>query len=203
MAKPRPVIGVDIDLTIVDPVMGEQGWFEWLKRKYGIATAEVFNLGEDMLLGNLDYNLTQYFHITEGGDPFSYWKDETLYDNMTCYEDAKLVLQKLYEEYNFKIVFVSYTMQCGTHSLSKLNLLKREFPFISDEDFHFHQTKDKGLLSPCLDYMVDDRNVFLNQMVDTVKCFKYSTEYTQCCELQRDVDEVSNWSEILYYLEDE
>lgn len=194
MAERKPVIAVDVDLTIVD---SGQAWYNWLE----VNCIESENY-EDMFddEGRLPYNLSKHYIMPEDMDAFDFWNKEDLYDNLTCYESAKRVLAHLYKK-GWDIVWISWCFDHGKHAESKANLLRREFPFITKEDFHFCQTKSKGIFSRSFDYFIDDRHNFLNSMDESVTCFKMNTPYTQDEELTRSVFTVDSWDEVINLLE--
>ena len=80
-------------------------------------------------------------------------------------------------------------------------MLQREFNFIVPKDFHFVQTKSKGVFAGSLDAFVDDRNSFINQLLNAesdVQCIKMDSAYVQDEELVIDVPVTKTW----YYVYD-
>lgn len=183
----KGIIGVDVDLTVVE---SGQIWFQWLKEKTG-QDLDWKKIVESYSF-RLPYNISQVFAIPVSLDPFDFWRKSDLYDNAKCFTDAKEVLRKLYEE-GYDIVFISYCFDCGTHAVSKAQMLRREFDFLGEKDFHFVQTRSKGVLSNSLDYMVDDRVGFLNQMEINTKCFLMDSFYRQDEVEKRPMMWVDNW----------
>ncbi|CAM0070190.1 unknown function [Vibrio phage K354] len=193
MDERKPVIAVDVDLTICHDVACE--WKDWLELN-GEMTGITKYL-TDSLEDNLDYNLSNYF-LTPNIDPFDFWRKTDLYDTLTCCDSSKRVLQHLYNK-GWEVVFVSWCYGKGTHMESKHRMLRREYSFINDQDFHFVTTKSKYLIN--CQYAVDDRNSFCNQYSDDVVMFKINTPYTQDEELTRPVFTVDPWDEIINLLE--
>lgn len=192
MADRKPVIAVDVDLTIVD---SGQAWYDWLEANCVDCTTY-----EDMIdsEGNLPYNLAPYYTLPRGWDAFEFWIREDLYDEAVCYESSKRVLEHLYKN-GWEIVFVSWCFGKGEHMESKHQMLRREYSFIDDHDFHFITTKSKYLVN--CQFAVDDRNSFCNQYNEDVTVFKINTPYTQDEELTRPVFSVDSWNEIINLLE--
>ena len=185
----NPVIAVDVDLSVVD---SGQVWFNYLEENCIDKDPYIEMFNEE---GLMSYNLSKHYTMPKGLSAFDFWKKEDLYDNLTCYESAKILLAHLYKK-GWEIVWVSWCFDCGQHAESKANMLRREFPFISQEDFHFCQTKSKGIFSKSFNYFIDDRNTFLNSMDESVVCFKINTPYTQDEGLTREVITVDSWDEI-------
>ena len=194
MSKRKPVIAVDVDLTLVDTGIE---WLEWLQRKY--TCKDLVNFIDKCEASEIPYNLSTEFNV-DHGDPFDFWKQGDLYDNLTCYESSKIVLEHLYKK-GWEIVFISWCFDHGQHAESKANMLRREFSFIDKEDFHFCQTKSKGIFSKSFDYFIEDRHSFINSMKKSVTCFKINTPYTQDEELTRECFVVDSWDEIINILE--
>ncbi|CAH9014520.1 putative 5' nucleotidase [Vibrio phage 501E54-1] len=192
MAKRRPIIAVDVDLTIT---ASDVEWKNWLLHHCEFTGIDAFM--EDLDKDAVEYKLSEYFYC---GDlnPFEFWKLPDLYDGMFCDEMSKVVLKHLYDK-GWEIIFLSWCYGKGEHMESKHKMLRREYNFIVDTDFHFMTTKSKNL-AKC-DYIVDDRNSFINQMDEEVQCFKINTPYTQDEELTRDCIVVDSWSEIINMLE--
>ena len=193
MDERKPVIAVDVDLTICHDVASE--WKDWLELNGEMTGIDKYLT--DSLEDNLDYNLSNYF-FTPNVDPFDFWRKTGLYDNLTCCDSSKRALQHLYNK-GWEIVFVTWCFGKSEHMESKHQMLRREYPFIEDKDFHFMNTKSKYLIN-CR-YAVDDRNIFCNQYSDDVVMFKINTPYTQDEELTRPVFTVDSWDEIINLLE--
>ena len=185
---------VDVDITLVD---SPSKWMEFLQ-------ANCSHIYYNKMCNDnpLEYDLSKYFEMKVGVDPFDFWRQYNLYDDLSCDMEASNAIYNLYKD-GWKILFMSYCFEDGSHATSKIKMLKYEFPFISEEDFHFINTKNKGLYSPIADVIVDDRNEFLNQMDGSVTCFKINSPYTQDYSLTRDVILVDSWEEIYDKLKEE
>lgn len=133
------VIGVDVDLTVVDPV---PGWLDWYFRLTG-KTLDV----------NVEFNIEKL--MIHHHDPMQYWKNDKLYDNLEPIVGSVENLKNL-KEAGFKIVFISNCYP--EHLNSKKYFIKRNFPFADG----FIDTADKGFVG--VDYFIDDYNHYLNQV---------------------------------------
>ena len=195
MVKRKPVIAVDVDLTICQDV--GLYWQDWLFMNYHIKNFEEFI--QDCESNEIKYDLSKYFHIEDGGDPFDFWRNKTLYDNLSCCDKSKVVLKHLYDK-GWEIIFATWCFGKSEHMESKHQMLRREYPFIKDEDFHFMNTKSKYLVN--CQYAVDDRNSFCNQYAEDITVFKINTPFTQDQALTRNVFSVDSWNEIINLLEE-
>ena len=191
MLNDKIKIGIDLDLTIFDT---DRGWCEWLYRNS--TDHDLSRYMEDLLNDNVDYNLANYFTMKDGVDSFSYWSEESTYEDCNIFPHAKRFIQDLYEA-NCEIVFISYCMGCKNQIGHKIDRLKKEFDFLLPEDFNFMPARKKGLVK--CDLLVDDRNEFLSQMSQDVKLIKYNTPYRQNVPLDREHIVCNNW----YQVEDE
>ncbi len=195
----RKTIGVDVDLTVCDI---SPNWMRYLKKRYPFTHSAQYN--EDVKNGEVSYNLGDYFTIPPTESSLTFFNYERLYDKAGCFYDAQVTLQKLYEE-GWDIIFISYCADCGTHAKSKAQMLQREFNFIAPKDFHFVQTKSKGVFAGSLDAFVDDRNSFLNQLLNAesdVQCIKMNSIYVQDEELVIDVPVAKTWYDVYDILGD-
>lgn len=181
-------IGVDIDLTIVP---SDVYWEAWLKRHF----EQISEIPKE----NADYNLGKYFKESKNGlKHMDFWDNPHLYDEMEllpgCYDALKAL-----KESGHNLLFISHTR--SGHFSSKFRLLSK-LPFLEFESGSkdgFIATKEKGVLSPALNIMIDDRNKFLNQFYD-VKTVLFETRYTQD-ETPKVYDlQTSNWGEIVKYI---
>lgn len=189
----KKIIAIDLDITLY---LTGTHWMEWLIEKCGDPT----NLEEDSYW--IDYDLRKYFNLPKGLNGFEFWSEPETYENCKVKEGAVEVIEELYNK-GFEIVFVSYCMGCPDQIKHKMKRLKKDFPFLLPEDFHFVATKSKGLVK--CDYLIDDRNVFLNQTEGDVINLKMESRYTQDEPLKKEVIDVRDWEEILkviYYMED-
>ncbi len=173
------IIAVDVDLTVV---RSDLAWLDWLNKQSG----------KNLTLEDcgMDYNLGKYF--PEVGNPFYFWKREDTYDKMTVMEDSVKALSELYNQ-GYKIEFVSHCFD--VHYQSKLNMLKRSYPF----DIVLRSTGDKSEIK--FDYFIDDRHTYLNNCKDRVGLIKYETGFTQEEELNVEVEVLSSWGDILNYID--
>lgn len=128
------IIGVDIDLTVVDSVTP---WKDWYLKLTG------HDLGDEISNVNNDLQALMHKH----SDPLSFWKDTELYDDLTAFEDSIRILKKLHSE-GYNIVFVSTCFP--EHENSKKMFCQRNFPFMSG----FISTADKQFVK--MDYFIDD-----------------------------------------------
>lgn len=146
------IVGVDVDGVVVDT---STRWLEWLQKETG---------RELIVRGKLNYDLTVYFEEElelKGMDGYEFWRESTLYDDMEPIPGAVETLTKLYKE-GHEIVWVSQLK--GNHFKSKVNFLKKHFPFW----FGLIGTKEKQYAR--VDVLVDDRTSHLNkQPADTYK----------------------------------
>jgi 5'(3')-deoxyribonucleotidase len=203
------IIGVDVDLTVAD---SDVSHWDWL-RKIGTRDSSV---GEELDWedGELwDYDLGKYFHMPIGVDSMDYWRLSDIYDEKPCetplavvhqvytrpiqpLQDSQRVLSKL-RDMGWEIVFISHIK--GNHHKSKVEWLKRHFPFMDG----FVATKEKYYANSCFDVFVDDRNKHIMQSKASVN-IKFQTPYTQDVELEDNhVDFVAGgWSEIENYLKE-
>ncbi|AUR84860.1 5' nucleotidase [Vibrio phage 1.063.O._10N.261.45.C7] len=187
-------IGVDVDNTICGII---HKWIDFCcsSSDYGSFDEERYYKDENN--GTIDYNITNYFELKEGTDFLEFWKNKSLYDDVECWDEAVKAVKALYYT-GWKVVFISYCNDCGTHAQSKSNMIKRCFDFIHPEHYHFVQTKSKGVFSGCLTAFVDDRNSFTNMFKGEVQCFRYNSPYTQDQDIMYgNVKEVDSWTEIL------
>jgi len=133
--KRKPIIGVDVDLTVVDTLTP---WLHWYEQCTGeTITEEMLNAipyGVEVLMDKHD-------------DPMEYWKNCELYDGKTPINGSIGALQVLSEHYN--IIFVSDTLP--EHMESKNNFIDKFFPFHKG----FIATKQKHLVN--MDWLIDDK----------------------------------------------
>lgn len=157
------IILVDVDLTVVDTATP---WRNWMITR----SSSPLRLGD--AYKQLPYDLTKIFSPDSfpNVDPYDYWRQESLYDDLLPLEGSVEVLEEL--SYDHEIVFVSALK--GNHHKSKYNFLKKHFPFLSG----FIGTKEKGYVRGSI--IIDDRNSYLNQF-DPVytKRIKKETIFTQ------------------------
>ncbi len=189
----KKTIGVDVDCTITDICYK---WVDFCCTSPNYSNFDEDRYYKDVENENVDYNITNYFDMVDGGDFLEFWKDPNLYNDVECYQEAVDTIKALYYT-GWKVIFISYCNECGSHAQSKADMLRRCFGFIHPDHFHFVQTKSKGVLRESLGAFADDRCLFINQMKGDVLCFKVKTPYTQDEEILYDnVVEVDGWKDI-------
>ena len=167
------VLGVDVDLTVVDTGVS---WFNWLNN--------VCLSNKEMPEGTTEYDLTKYFsEELKGKDGYEYFRHTGVYDTLRPIAGSVDVLTNLSS--NYEVVFISQVK--GNHSKSKVEFIKRYFPFYSGIVF----TKEKHHVA--VDIMVDDRVKFLNQFGDDVKKVLFKTNYIQDAIPQGDIIDDRDW----------
>lgn len=174
----NPIIVVDVDITLVRT---DRAWWRWMEQVTGKHLEDI--------PAKLPYNISTLFEDSapEGIDLFDYWRDGCVYHTLVPREGSVECLSALKEQ-GWDVVFASHIK--GLHHKSKVNFLKRWFPFMDG----FHATKEKGYLRA--DAVVDDRIKFLNQFTSDIKKFLIATPYEQCQEPIDDVHFVNSWWEI-------
>lgn len=166
----RKVIGVDVDLTVVDT---GRAWMEWLDALTGRS------FSKDLWKAtNLPYDLSKLYGpwLEDRGDAFDFWRQENLYDSLQPDALAQETLSSL-SKHGWDVVFVSTVK--GHHGKSKYYWLKKHFPFMAGALW----TKEKHYVA--CDAMLDDRNKVLNKMPTHVQCFRPKTPYDQEIEMTR------------------
>lgn len=138
------IIGVDVDLTVVNML---DKWVNWYYDETG---HEITYFGE--LRWNINYLMTEH------PDPMSFWKNPNLYDNEPTLPNAKEVLGELSLKHD--IIFVSHCMP--EHENSKRRFIQENFPFHKG----FISTGDKGYVR--CDVFIDDSGKMLDKFPDTV-----------------------------------
>lgn len=178
----RKVLGVDVDLTVVDT--GSE-WLKWLDR----LTGKNFHKLREGNKGCLPYDLSKLYEpfLEDKVDAFDFWRNPHLYDNLQPLENAVEVLGRL-SKGGWDIVFVSTVK--GFHGKSKYYWLKKHFPFMAGALW----TKEKHYAR--VDAMVDDRNKVLTKMPSDVTCIRMASPYDQDVQMTRPAHEVAGWNEI-------
>ena len=180
------IIGIDVDLTIVDPIWCEGGWFHHLvqnSHSYDKVTLE-----KDFNNKQVNYNTCEYFDLKDNFCPYDFWRSKNLYDNIKPYDDAITYINRLIDD-GYDVIFVSQIK--GDHLKSKTNMLKKYFPnakgYIYTKEKHFVHT----------DVMIDDRNKVMNKLQFGTGIL-FETEYTQCEDLLSDrvMLKTGSWEEI-------
>jgi 5'(3')-deoxyribonucleotidase len=173
------IVLVDIDLTVV---RSDIRWLAWLN----------YMSGKNLTLEdcNWDYDLSSYF--PEVSDPFLFWSDPYLYDNLQPIIGS-VEATSILHHHGHDIKFASYCKK--GHFGSKVDWVKKHYPFMKG----FSATKEKDMITA--DYFVDDRNEFLNQRTDSCRLIKYHTKYGQSEELKREISFIDdNWLSIADYI---
>jgi 5'(3')-deoxyribonucleotidase len=115
------IIAVDVDLTVVDSLTP---WMEWFKQFTDIPVlnkTRTYNLVPEM-----KEILAKAGGIKNYVDPLSFWRHADLYDKLQPVEGSVEALQRA-KDGGETIVFVSSCFP--EHTQSKINFLKRCFPF--------------------------------------------------------------------------
>lgn len=195
----KKAIIVDVDLTIVD---SGWPWLHWMESIYNMEADSDLMDKDISENGYFDYNLSRYFpdRCKKAIPPYDYWEDPFLYDKMFPIAGAVEAINKLHAA-GFPIRFVSYCKK--GHFSSKVRFLKRHFPNLDLENgtdgCGFYATKYKAGVSG--DYIIDDRNKFLNQFSDKVVKIKYDTPFSQDEEEIGCYDLVtSDWASIAEFI---
>lgn len=152
----KKVIGIDVDLTVVDPI---PKWIDWYQQQTG------HYLLDD--LKDREFSLEKL--MTNHHDPVLFWKKHDLYDDLLPIPGSVEGITELCNS-GFSIVFISHAYP--EHYHSKHLFLKRNFKI----PFGFISTGDKGYIRP--DVMLDDYEFYLDQvksMNDECLCIKMKT----------------------------
>lgn len=127
------IIGVDVDLTVVESV---DPWRAWYEKLTGHDLGEITDVNND---------LQSLMH--KHSDPLAFWKQKDLYDDMEAFQHAINTLSLMHEK-GAIIIFVSSCFP--EHESSKRMFLQRNFPFMEG----FISTSDKQFVK--MDYFIDD-----------------------------------------------
>lgn len=152
------IIGVDIDLTVV---ASDLAWWDWCNKRTGQ------NLSTDKIVSPL-YDISKYYAPMIDYNDF--WRQRNLYDDMVPIKDSVEVLEFLKNK-GHEIVFISRLK--GDHHKSKVNFIKKYFPFY-DGIIGTHEKKYAKV-----DMLIDDRLDNLYSMDDNVIKVLYATPYKQ------------------------
>lgn len=181
-------IGVDVDLVLAS---SDMAWMKWLCK----VTGAYINLGVDFNPPYY-YNLGKYFeNYLEDIDPMDFWRNEGVYDWVDPVPGSQRALAQLKNEIDCKIIAVSHCK--GNHFKSKWQFLKRNF---GDNIDSYVVTKEKEDVR--VDYLIDDRNEYLNRMPENVTCIRFSTPYEQNAAPEKEIIEKSTWDDIVKYFRD-
>lgn len=187
----KPTVGVDVDLTTL---RSDINWWTWLKHMaYDNNMPE--NIENHINEGHkLQYNLSTHFPQMRNRNvhPMDFWRQEGVYDTIKPVEGAVRGIHYLMDKYN--IVFVTHNK--GNGGRSKYNNLARLF---GSENFGYVVTKEKYLIK--MDYLIDDRNSFLNRChLFGITPIKIHTPFIQEEEPEEHIIEKRNWDHILDYM---
>lgn len=154
-------IGIDVDLTLLDPICCQGGWQDWLEERSSYYYPK----------GSLtEYYIASYYPDVE--EPLAFWSQENLYRGLQPYKGAKEVVESLAENNN--IFFISYCKK--GHFGGKVDWIKETFNIPKDK-FHFAATKQKHMCA--VDVMIDDRADYLIKFNKGVQKIIYKTNYSQ------------------------
>ncbi len=153
------VIGVDVDLTVVDTLTV---WLNWYEKQTG------HNVKEKVKGWNGNIETLMHKHKS----PLEFWKIEDLYENLEPIEHSVEILERL-SKCGHEIIFVSSCF--AEHYYSKEKFLEKHFPFKSG----FISTKEKWHTD--VDVMIDDFDKNLNEMSKrkSVKTYQFKTLLNQ------------------------
>lgn len=138
----RKIVAVDVDLTVVDTL---NPWLEWVHR-YTYDEKVKNESGQYDLVPEMKELLKRADnqHI----DPFEFWRDARLYDDLQPLSWSVLGLYGLHTR-GYGVVFVSSCVP--EHMCSKERFLRKWFPFHNG----FIATHDKHLVD--YDVLIDDK----------------------------------------------
>jgi 5'(3')-deoxyribonucleotidase len=135
------LIGVDVDLTVVDTLTP---WIKWYEKLTG------HNIFKD--ISHKLYGIEEL--MKEHKDPLEFWKSSTLYDNLIPIEGSVKTLECMSNKND--VVFISSCFP--EHIKSKEYFLNRNFPFHKG----FISTSQKEFIQ--CDYYIDDYSKYLRNM---------------------------------------
>lgn len=142
----RKVVAVDVDSVVVDL---SYDWWKFLEAR--TSTPKSFELV------NTVYDFTTMYPDIRRDVALSFWKSRDLYDGRKPFAGCVEALKEFHDA-GFNVTFVSHVE--GDHGKSKVEFLKRHFPFMSG----FMATRQKGLVRP--DVAFDDRVTHLNSYLE-------------------------------------
>ena len=124
---------------------------------------------DQTIVGTNDiWNMWIYLHFGVTNPVYEnytlFWQNKFLYDDLVPFGEANRWINKLSEHH--KIWFISKCFK--EHKESKISFIDKYF----DYDI-FIDIEHKGLLDGKLDYMIDDREIMLEQFSET-DCIKIS-----------------------------
>lgn len=187
----KPILGVDVDLTTL---RSDKSWWLWLKNMCQDNDLP-WNIDDYINSGNkIDYNLSKHFPPLKNRnvEPMDFWRQEGVYDHIYPVDGVVDCIKRLMSDY--KIVFVTHNK--GNGGRSKFNNLDRLF---GKDNFSFVVTKEKYLVR--MDYLIDDRNDFLNNCHNYgIIPIKIATPFIQYEEPHPSLLQMKDWREITRYL---
>lgn len=192
--KHKLTLGVDVDLTLLDPVFQESGWFDYLESHTKNPYLSRDNL-HDKVGKTLPYNFCELYPDLPPSEVFYYWNQESLYQSLQPYDNCVDVIRKLSSKMN--IFFMSHSK--AKHFHSKARWLKDTFQ-LPENEFYFAATQEKEMFSNAVDIMIDDRLDNLNKFVGNVDLLCYNTPYEQFEPAEKRIKVVNNWLEIENYI---
>ncbi|UZS00965.1 5' nucleotidase [Pseudomonas phage vB_PsaM_M1] len=157
----KPILGVDVDLTICP---SDIGWANYLKYFNGFG--KIVHRTDGMV----EYDLSKMYPTV--ADPYEYWRSLD-YDQFKPLDGSVEALEAL-SKY-FDIAFISQAK--GFHHKSKYYWLDHHFPFKAGVIL----TKEKWLMKGSVVAMIDDRLDHL-QGFDFDQRIYFNTNYTQSVE---------------------
>jgi 5'(3')-deoxyribonucleotidase len=163
------IIGIDVDLTVVDTL---EPWIRWFYYKTGSHFPEELIKGDG---DGLDDIMRKY--MPKDMDPFLYWEQADLYADLKPIPVASEFIERVIDD-GHSVVFV--TLSAHGHYGSKERFLRKFFPRNSG----IVHTADKHLV--CMDMFIDD-NIKMVQKVNSlskypVKTFLHKTKLNVNCE---------------------
>lgn len=176
------IIGVDVDLTVVD---SDSGLFEHCNLLSGL------NLNHEVVtkvMGHVPYDFSKIYGELTDQQIMRYWGQDNLYDSMEPMEGAVDVLKQLSKQHH--IVFV--TVLTGNHYDSKRRFLDRYFPFADA----LVCTKQKDFAR--IDMLVDDRVENLNACAKVgIAPILIESKYAQTAEPTYLQSTIKSWNHLL------
>jgi 5'(3')-deoxyribonucleotidase len=198
MTELKPIIYVDVDLTLVDV---DKHWIKYLEDTYGFNYTLDCSIVENI---PLPYNLCELWGTTIPKEKYhDFWRNPKLYDNLKPLPFCQTALYLLSKKYD--IIFWSHCFE--EHIDSKNKFLETYFPFgqclIADKSVFVEHI-------PYIKYVIDDRldKLELFDFLPITKKLLYPSNYLQYntgIDLTNVVKlieqgyytEVTNWQDIL------
>lgn len=176
------IIGVDVDLTVVD---SDNGLFDHCNFLTGLSRSHE-SVTEH--LGHVPYDFSVLYPELTDQQITRYWGGDDFYDSMLPIEGSVEALRRLSRKHS--IVFVS--ILTGNHHDSKLRFLKQHFPFAAG----FIGTKQKHFAR--IDMLIDDRVENLNACAQVgIAPVLYESKYAQTAEATYLQSTIKSWNHLL------